>query len=62
MDNTGFDQVKNDVHRSLLTPMDLAKLSSAGNGTAKQAVAALILDIVAKERLLLNAPRRRSNT
>jgi len=58
MDNRGFEQVKRDVHRTLLTQLDLEKLSAATNGSAKQAVAALILDIVTKEKLLLNARER----
>ena len=58
MDDTGFEQVKRDVHRTLLTQLDLEKLSAATNGRAKQAVAALILDIVAKEKLLLNAAEK----
>jgi pilus assembly protein CpaF len=55
MDNRAFDQVKSDVHRSLLAQLDLEKLSTTTNQSAKQAVATLILDIAAKERLLLNA-------
>jgi len=55
MDNRAFDQVKSDVHRTLLTQLDLEKLSTTTNQSAKQAVAALILDIASKERLLLNA-------
>ena len=58
MDDRGFEQVKRDVHRTLLTQLDLEKLSAATNGSAKQAVAALILEIVAKERLLLNAAEK----
>jgi pilus assembly protein CpaF len=58
MDNRAFEHVKNDVHRSLLTQLDLEKLSTAGNGRGKQAVAALILEIAAKEKLLLNASEK----
>jgi pilus assembly protein CpaF len=36
----------------------LEKLSATANGTAKQAVAALILDIAAREKLLLNAAEK----
>ena len=58
MDNRAFEQVKSEVHRTLLTQLDLEKLSTAGNGRGKQAVAALILEIAAKERLLLNAAEK----
>jgi len=58
MDNRAFEQVKNDVHRTLLTQLDLEKLSAVSNGSGKQAVAALILEIAAKERLLLNAAEK----
>src|SRR6185369_10459955 len=55
MDNLSFEQVKSDIHRNLLSQLDLEKLATASNGRAKQAVAILIQDIIAKERLLLNA-------
>src|SRR5262249_53371710 len=55
MDNESLEQVKANVHRILLSQLDLEKLSAAANGPAKQAVASLIQDIVTKERLLLNA-------
>jgi pilus assembly protein CpaF len=58
MDDRGFELVKRDVHRTLLAQLDLEKLSATANGTAKQAVAALILDIAAKEKLLLNAAEK----
>jgi pilus assembly protein CpaF len=58
MDNTSFEQVKADIHRSLLSQLDLEKLASTSNGRAKQAVAMLIQDIVTKERLLLNAAEK----
>jgi pilus assembly protein CpaF len=38
--------------------LDLEKLSAATNGSAKQAVAALIVEILAKERILLNAAEK----
>src|ERR1035441_1366158 len=58
MDKTGFEQVKSDVHKTLLAQLDLEKLSAATNGSAKQAVAALILEILAKEKILLNAAEK----
>src|SRR6185295_8776625 len=58
MDNSSFEQVKADIHRSLLSQLDLEKLATTSNGRAKQAVAMLIQDIVTKERLLLNASEK----
>jgi pilus assembly protein CpaF len=58
MDNEAFEQVKTDIHHVLLSQLDLQKLSGATNGRAKQAVSVLIQDIVAKERLLLNAAEK----
>jgi pilus assembly protein CpaF len=58
MDNRAFEQVKSEVHRSLLTQLDLEKLSTATNGRGKQAVAALILEIAAKDKILLNAAEK----
>ena len=58
MDNESFDQVKSDIHRILLSQLDLERLSSVNNGRARQAVASLIQDIVLKEKLLLNAAEK----
>src|ERR1051326_5822488 len=58
MDNESFERVKTDIHKSLLSQLDLEKLSSASNGHAKQAVAALIQDIVRREKLLLNTSEK----
>jgi pilus assembly protein CpaF len=58
MDNASLEQAKANIHRILLSQLDLEKLSTTTNGRAKQAVALLIQDIVAKERLLLNATEK----
>ena len=58
MDNETLDQVKANVHRLLLSQLDLERLSATANGRAKQTVSTLIQDIVAKERLLLNAAEK----
>ena len=55
MDDQGFNSVKSDIHRILLSQLDLEKLSAANNGRARQAVSSLIQDIILKEQLLLNA-------
>ncbi len=58
MDNESFEQVKSDIHRALLSQLDLEKLSTVANGRAKHAVSSLIQDIVTKERVLLNAAEK----
>ena len=58
MDETNFEQVKTDIHRTLLSQLDLEKLSTVNNGRARQAVATLIQEILAKEKILLNAAEK----
>jgi pilus assembly protein CpaF len=58
MDTESYDQVKSDIHRILLSQLDLERLSTVANGRARQAVGALIQDIVVKEKLLLNAAEK----
>src|SRR5579872_4389158 len=55
MDNLNFEQLKADVHRTLLAKMDLEKLATVNNGRARQAVAGLVLEIVGQEKFPLNA-------
>ena len=54
MDTDSFAQVKANIHRLLLSQLDLERLSSVHNGRARQAVSDLIQEILVKERLLLN--------
>jgi pilus assembly protein CpaF len=58
MDSERFEEVKTDIHRVLLSQLDLERLSATNNGRAKQAVATLIQDIVAKQNLLLNGAEK----
>ena len=46
MEETNFEQVKTDVHRTLLSQLDLEKLSAISNGRARNAVATLIQEIL----------------
>lgn len=55
MDNLNFEQLKADVHRTLIAKMDLEKLATVNNGRARQAVSNLVLEIVAQEKVPLNA-------
>ncbi len=49
-----FERLKADVHRTVISKMDLGKLSTAQNGRAKQAVAQLVQDVIALEKMPLN--------
>ncbi len=55
MDTPNFQQLKVDLHRTLLSKMDLEKLSTVNNGKAVQTVSLLIQDIMAKEKVPLSA-------
>ena len=58
MDKLSFDLLKTDVHRVLLSKMDLEKLASVNNGRARQAVSVLVAEIVAGRNVLLNASEK----
>jgi len=58
MDNQSFDQVKSDVHRVLLSQLDLERLSALSNGRARLAVTSLIQEVILKEKLLLNGAEK----
>ena len=58
MDNDTFVQVKSNIHRILLSQLDLEKLSAIHNGRARQAVLDLIHEILVKEKLLLNGAEK----
>jgi pilus assembly protein CpaF len=58
MDNLNFEQLKADVHRTLIAKMDLEKLATVNNGKARQAVANLVLEIVAQDKVPLNAAEK----
>src|SRR6266851_2619962 len=55
MDTPNFQQLKVDLHRTLLSKMDLEKLSTINNGKAVQTVSLLIQDLMAKEKVPLTA-------
>lgn len=58
MDELSFEQVKAEIHRILLSELDLEKLSSVNNGRARLAVANLIQDIVNQQKVLINAAEK----
>ena len=58
MERLDLQKLKTDVHRILLSKVDLEKLSAVNQGQGRQAIVALIQDIVAKERVPLSAAER----
>jgi len=58
MELLDYQKLKMDVHRLLLAKVDLEKLAAATNGQAKQAIALLVQEIVAKERMPLSGPEK----
>jgi pilus assembly protein CpaF len=58
MDNLNFEQLKAGVHKVLISKMDLEKLAVVNNGKARQAVSNLVLEIVANEKVPLNASEK----
>src|SRR5262252_814826 len=54
MDSIDFERIKGDVHRTVISRMDLGKLSSVPKGKARAAVSQLIQETVALEKVPLN--------
>src|SRR4029453_16303214 len=59
MDALNFQQLKIDIHRAVLSKMDLEKLSTVNNGKAAHTIALLIQDIVAKEKIPLSPTKKK---
>ena len=55
MEKLNFEQLKADVHRTLIAKLDLEKLATVNNGRAKQAVTGLVQTILADGKLPLSA-------
>ncbi len=58
MQTLNFDEFKADIHRTLLSKIDLEKLSKVNNEKARLAVAGMIQEIVVSERVPLNASEK----
>src|SRR5690242_13540763 len=58
MDQLSFEQVKANIHRILLSQLDLEKLSSVNNGRARLVVANLVQEIVNQEKVLMNGAEK----
>src|SRR3954470_9991511 len=55
MEKLNLEQFKADVHRTLISKLDLEKLATVQNSKAKQAVATLVQTIISDSRLPLSA-------
>jgi pilus assembly protein CpaF len=55
METLNFEQAKADIHRTLISRLDLEKLSRLNADRAKQAVSSMVLEIVASGKIPFNA-------
>ena len=58
MENLNFEQFKADIHRSLISKLDLEKLATVQPARARQAVASLVHDIVVDNNMPLSAAEK----
>ncbi len=58
MDDAGFEQLKAEVHRTLLSKLDLERLAATDGTRARQAVLDLVHEIIADQKILLNIAER----
>ncbi|HXJ39847.1 MAG TPA: ATPase, T2SS/T4P/T4SS family, partial [Bryobacteraceae bacterium] len=58
MENLNFEQLKADVHRTLISKLDLEKLAGTQNGKAKLAVTGLVQNILADGKQPLSAAEK----
>ena len=54
MEQTTLEKFKTDVHRTLISKLDLEKLSRVNSSQARQAVAAMVTEIIGDQRVPLN--------
>ena len=58
METLNFEQFKADIHRTLISKLDLEKLATVQQARARQAVAALVSEIVIENKLPLSASEK----
>ena len=58
MEKLNFEQLKADVHKTLIAKLDLEKLASVQNGRAKHSVTLLVQSILADGKLPLSAAEK----
>ena len=54
MDQLDFDKFKAEIHRTLISKLDLEKLSRVNSGQARQAVAGMVNEIILGQKVPLN--------
>ena len=54
IDRLDLDKFKADIHRTLISKLDLEKLSRINSSQARQAVAAMVNEIIAGQRVPLS--------
>ena len=54
MEQLNIEQFKAEVHRTLISRLDLEKLSRVNSGQARHAVAGMISEIISSQRVPLN--------
>lgn len=54
MENSILEKFKTEVHRTLISKLDLEKLSRVNSNQARQAVAAMVTEIISDQRVPLN--------
>ena len=58
MEHTILEKFKTEVHRTLISKLDLEKLSRVNSTQARQAVAAMVTEILSDQRVPLNFRQR----
>jgi len=58
MEVLDFERLKTDLHSTLLSRIDLEKLSSVDDGKARRAVATMIQEIIGSQKVPLNAAEK----
>ena len=58
MEKLNFEQFKADVHRTLISKLDLEKLAGVQNSKARQAVASLVQSIICDGKMPLSAAEK----
>jgi pilus assembly protein CpaF len=58
MEKLNFEQFKSDVHRTLISKLDLEKMAGVQNSKARQAVASLVQTIISDGKMPLSAAEK----
>ena len=58
MEQLNFEKLKSEIHRTLISKLDLEKLSRVDSGQARQAVAGMVTEIIGDQRVPLSFVER----